>query len=918
MSNTSAEDGSEELRLADIRRRKAELHRKVQQLTEKMGAQAGSRTNIEAKQLSIGKNKFNSDPKKGIEYLIENNLLNHTAEDIALFLYKGKGLSKTAIGDYLGERKDFNISVLNAFSELHNLTDMTLVQALRQFLGGFRLPGEAQKIDRIMEIFSQCYCRLNPGTFCNNDTCYVLSFAIIMLNTSLHNPGVKERLSIDKFIAMNRGINEGGDLPQELLVSLYTSIKQEPFKLPEEDAIDLLYNFFNPDKEGWLWKQGGRYKSWKRRWFILKDNCLYYFKCVKDNKPQGIIPLENIQVRDVQDRKMPHCFEIYSTGSEMIKACKTDYNGKVVKGNHNMYRMSAASQQKKDEWIDSIGQSVTHNPFYDILAARKNKKEEEDQSTDAFFRLPFHPITHSYIIRRASSGQNHTSIKLLRLPHPIPNHRLRLLGPPCRPGPSGRTSSYQLPASVGFYDLVAEIRSLAPADAESGGGYIKRTIHFLRRKLEDDTARSDYTSLSDLRRSLRAGNAALSSAESIAEFLAEVALGVRQVDQLFIADIYRDQISDFFAEVLWQVFEADCHLSELVPDCQTYAETVILLEHCASSSTFPFEEFRVPLGWLSTLARAAGSDLVLGNTRRILLWCLLDVRVAIYPGLHDHRREHRRPPGLTPDGAAGARNREDSRKFSRERDAKDTNDVEIWALIGLDDGTGFEISQPVISSDKSSSKDQLEDNTYVGQPIANGHVTSSYQLERRKVLVLNREPRLGSLRLDPNEVPRYHRLPRPKSRQDRGRQGTSKQIDHCLYRKIEQGREEDSKEPMKTDTDYESGENTTFPKLENTLGRTQEIAPSQEDVTPPPPVSDVLGRLTTTLHQLSAVTGNRERWNRYDGSYEAQSFFTNYDAQADRAQLQYSTRLRKPANLLQAPLRVTNTRAYVTCSPDHL
>ncbi|UYV80572.1 hypothetical protein LAZ67_19000747, partial [Cordylochernes scorpioides] len=126
--------------------------------------------------------------------------------------------------------------------------------------------------------------------------------------------------------------------------------------------------------------------------------------------------------------------------------------------------------------------------------------------------------------------------------------------------------------------------------------------------------------------------------------------------------------------------------------------------------------------------------------------------------------------------------------------------------------------------------------------------------------------------------------------------------------KMEQGREEDSKEPMKTDTDYESGESTTFTKKETTLGRTQEIVPSQEDVTPPPPVSDVLGRLTTTLHQLSAVTGHRERWNRYDGSYEAQSYFTNYDAQADRYQLQYSTRLRKPPDLLQAPLRVTNTR----------
>ena len=49
------------------------------------------------------------------------------------------------------------------------------------------------------------------------DTCYVLSFAIIMLNTSLHNPSVKDKPNVDRFIAMNRGINDGGDLPQDLL-----------------------------------------------------------------------------------------------------------------------------------------------------------------------------------------------------------------------------------------------------------------------------------------------------------------------------------------------------------------------------------------------------------------------------------------------------------------------------------------------------------------------------------------------------------------------------------------------------------------------------------------------------------------------------------------------------------------------------
>jgi len=38
-----------------------------------------------------------------------------------------------------------------------------------------------------------------------------------MLNTSLHNPAVKDKPTVDRFVTMNRGINEGGDLPRELL-----------------------------------------------------------------------------------------------------------------------------------------------------------------------------------------------------------------------------------------------------------------------------------------------------------------------------------------------------------------------------------------------------------------------------------------------------------------------------------------------------------------------------------------------------------------------------------------------------------------------------------------------------------------------------------------------------------------------------
>uniref|UniRef100_A0A674PP80 Cytohesin 3 n=1 Tax=Takifugu rubripes TaxID=31033 RepID=A0A674PP80_TAKRU len=319
-----------------------------------------------------GGRSFNMDPEKGYDLLwLENDLLQNTPEDIAQFLYKGEGLNKTVIGDYLGERDDFNIKVLLALWSFTSSLTSNLVQALRQFLWSFRLPGEAQKIDRMMEAFASRYCQCNPGVFQSTDTCYVLSFAIIMLNTSLHNPNVRDKPPVERFISMNRGINEGGDLPEELLRNLYDSIKSEPFKIPEDDGNDLTHTFFNPDREGWLLKLGGRVKTWKRRWFILTDNCLYYFEYTTDKEPRGIIPLENLSIRDGGG----NCFELYNPNhkGQVIKACKTEADGRVVEGNHVVYRISAPTPEEKEEWIKSIKASISRDPFYDMLATRKRR-----------------------------------------------------------------------------------------------------------------------------------------------------------------------------------------------------------------------------------------------------------------------------------------------------------------------------------------------------------------------------------------------------------------------------------------------------------------------------------------------------------------------------------------------------------------
>ncbi|GAB1292096.1 Cytohesin-2 [Apodemus speciosus] len=410
----------ERMELENIRRRKQELLVEIQRLREELSeamsevegleASEGSKTLQRNRKMAMGRKKFNMDPKKGIQFLVEHELLQNTPEDIARFLYKGEGLNKTAIGDYLGEREELNLSVLHAFVDLHEFTDLNLVQALRQFLWSFRLPGEAQKIDRMMEAFAQRYCLCNPGVFQSTDTCYVLSFAVIMLNTSLHNPNVRDKPGLERFVAMNRGINEGGDLPEDLLRNLYDSIRNEPFKIPEDDGNDLTHTFFNPDREGWLLKLdswghptpppslphlvlpafslpapgGGRVKTWKRRWFILTDNCLYYFEYTTDKEPRGIIPLENLSIREVEDPRKPNCFELYipNNKGQLIKACKTEADGRVVEGNHMVYRISAPTQEEKDEWIKSIQAAVSVDPFYEMLAARKKRisvKKKQEQ-----------------------------------------------------------------------------------------------------------------------------------------------------------------------------------------------------------------------------------------------------------------------------------------------------------------------------------------------------------------------------------------------------------------------------------------------------------------------------------------------------------------------------------------------------------
>lgn len=178
---------------------------------------------------------FNSKPKKGIEFLIQNgSIASSEPKDIAKYLLETPELDKTLIGDFLGEADPVSVSIMYAFVDSLDFLGLEFVAALRKFLKTFRLPGEAQKIDRFMLKFAERYVEQNPNVFANADTGYVLAYSVIMLNTDLHNPQVKRRMTKEEFLKNNRGINDNSDLPEEFLQDIYDQISASEIQLKDD------------------------------------------------------------------------------------------------------------------------------------------------------------------------------------------------------------------------------------------------------------------------------------------------------------------------------------------------------------------------------------------------------------------------------------------------------------------------------------------------------------------------------------------------------------------------------------------------------------------------------------------------------------------------------------------------------------
>uniref|UniRef100_A0AAY4DF30 SEC7 domain-containing protein n=1 Tax=Denticeps clupeoides TaxID=299321 RepID=A0AAY4DF30_9TELE len=186
---------------------------------------------VQRRQYRIGLNLFNKKPEKGIQYLIERGFVSDTPVGTARFILERKGLSRQMIGEFLGGRQQFNKDVLDCVVDEMDFSGMDLDDALRKFQAQIRVQGEAQKVERLIEAFSQRYCVCNPALirqFQNPDTIFILAFAIILLNTDMYSPSVKpeRKMKLDDFIKNLRGVDNGQDIPRDLLVGIFQRIQK--------------------------------------------------------------------------------------------------------------------------------------------------------------------------------------------------------------------------------------------------------------------------------------------------------------------------------------------------------------------------------------------------------------------------------------------------------------------------------------------------------------------------------------------------------------------------------------------------------------------------------------------------------------------------------------------------------------------
>ncbi|XP_037067312.1 pleckstrin homology domain-containing family A member 6 isoform X17 [Peromyscus leucopus] len=116
-------------------------------------------------------------------------------------------------------------------------------------------------------------------------------------------------------------------------------------------------------KAGWLFKQASSgVKQWNKRWFVLVDRCLFYYKDEKEESILGSIPLLSFRVAAVQPSdniSRKHTFKVTVHWVDEAGASSTHcLSPQAEHAGVRTYFFSAESPEEQEAWIQAMGEAA--------------------------------------------------------------------------------------------------------------------------------------------------------------------------------------------------------------------------------------------------------------------------------------------------------------------------------------------------------------------------------------------------------------------------------------------------------------------------------------------------------------------------------------------------------------------------------
>ncbi|XP_061689226.1 pleckstrin homology domain-containing family A member 6 isoform X3 [Syngnathoides biaculeatus] len=123
-------------------------------------------------------------------------------------------------------------------------------------------------------------------------------------------------------------------------------------------------------KAGWLYKQASSgVKQWNKRWFVLSDRCLFYYKDEKEDAVLGSLPLLSFRIRGVQP--LDNITRKFAFKVWLEEAEEQQENGELkapvvfcVQAEHagtRTYYFSTDSYEEQKEWITAMSEAAEVN-----------------------------------------------------------------------------------------------------------------------------------------------------------------------------------------------------------------------------------------------------------------------------------------------------------------------------------------------------------------------------------------------------------------------------------------------------------------------------------------------------------------------------------------------------------------------------